>query len=124
MIMKKIITRNELRDLLTKWQRGQITAEELNSLAGELYPNDEVGYEDWEADGESSVTNEVLAALDMMDMNLMVPEDVPAYLEFLNTPLGSFKEGYSKLRQCLQHINIEDRQVALSKIPFYKAFCE
>lgn len=121
--MQKVITRKELRELLTQWQQGQITAEQLNGFAGELYPNDDVDYEDWEGDGENSVTNEVLAALDMMDMNLVVPEDVPAYLEFLNTPVGLFNEGYSKFRQHLQDVNIEERQKALSEIPFYKAFC-
>jgi len=122
--MQKILTRNELRVLLTQWEQGQITTEELNGFAGELYPNEEVDYEDWETDGENSVTKEVLAALDMMDMNLMVPEDVPVYLEFLNTPLGSYTDGYLRLRQYLQCVNIKKRQKALSEIPFYKAFCE
>jgi len=121
--MKKIISRKELKEKLLQWQEGQITAHELNDWAGQHYPNDDVEYDDWD-DTENSVTNEVLAALDMMDMNLTTPEDVPAYLKFLETPIDSFDEGFRKLQQYIKQINIKERAAALAANPFYEKFCQ
>jgi hypothetical protein len=109
---------------LLQWQEGQITPRELNNLAGENYPNDEVEYEDWDEAETNSVTNEVLAALDMMDINLMTPEDVPAYLDFIETPPASFEEGYKKLQQYLKQINIKKRAAPLVADPLYERFCQ
>ena len=121
--MKRIISRKELKEKLLQWQSGQITAHELNDWAGENYPNDDVEYDDWD-ETENSVTNEVLAALDMMDMNLMTPEDVPAYVKFLETPHGSFDVGYSQLQQYIKQIDIKKRAAALAANPFYEKFCQ
>ncbi len=101
-----------------------MTAHELNDWAGENYPNDDVEYEDWDEKEAYSVTNEVLAALDMMDMNLMIPEDVPAYLGFLETHPASFEEGYKKLQQYLEKNDIKKRAAALVADPFYEKFCQ
>lgn len=121
--MKKILRRKDLKEKLLLWQQGVITAHELNDWAGENYPNDDVEYEDWDAAEEYSVTNEVLAALDMMDMNLMTLEDVPAYLSFLETPPASFEEGYNKHQKYLEQIDINKRAAALVTDPFYERFC-
>jgi len=122
--MKMIISRKDLKEKLLQLQEGRITALELNDWAGGNYLNDEIDYEDWDEAGEDSVTNEVLAALDMMDMNLMTPEDVPAYLDFLETPPAAFEEGYKKLQQYLNRIDIKKRAAALVTDPFYERFCQ
>jgi len=120
--MKKI-TRKDLKEKLLRWREGQITAQELNDWAGRNYPNDDVEYEDWDEAEENSVTNEVLAALDMMDMNLMTPKDVSAYLDFLETPPSAFEEGYKQLQQYLNQIDIKKRAAVLVTDPFYERFC-
>jgi len=122
--MKRIISRKDLREKLLQWQDGRITAPELNDWAGGNYPNDEIEYEDWDETGENSVTNEVLAALDMMDMNLMAPEDIPVYLDFLETPPAAFEEGYKKLQQYLNQIDINKRAADLVTDQFYERFCQ
>jgi hypothetical protein len=101
-----------------------MTAHELHEWAEGNYLNDGVQYEDWDEIEEHSVTNEVLAELDMMDMNLMTTEDVPAYLDFLETPPALFEEGYKRLQQCLEQIDIKKRAAALSADPFYERFCQ
>lgn len=121
--MKKIIRRKDLKEKLLQWHEDQITAPELNGWAGGNYPNDDVEYEDWDEAEEYSVTNEVLAALDMMDMNLMTPEDIPAFLDFLETPPASFEEGYNRLQQYLEQRDIKKRAAALVTDPFYERFC-
>jgi hypothetical protein len=122
--MKKVISRKDLREKLLQWQGGRMTAPELNDWAVENYLNDDVEYEDWDEAEENSVTNEVLGALDMMDIDLMTPEDIPAYLDFLETPPASFEEGYKKLQQYLEKIDIKKRAAALVTDPFYERFCK
>jgi len=121
--MRKIISRRDLKEKLLQWQEGQITAHALNDWAGENYPKEDVDYEDWDEAEEFSVTNEVLAALDMMDLNLMSPEDVPTYLDFLETAPASFEEGYNKLQRYLEQIDIKKRAADLVTDPLYERFC-
>lgn len=120
--MTEIITRKQLKNLLTKWRNGELTEEQLHDWAENRYLNDEVDYSDWEND--KSVTNEVLGALDMMDMNLMTKEDIESYMKFLDTPPGQIIQGLRKLEDDLKMINYPERKKTLAKIPFYKDFCK
>jgi len=119
--MTEIISRELLKDLLTKWRNHELAEDQLHDWAENKYLNDGVDYSDWESD--NSVTNEVLGALDMMDMNLMTKEDIETYMKFLDTPPGQFIQGYRELQDYLKTINYSERKRALAKIPFYKKFC-
>jgi hypothetical protein len=66
---------------LRDWAGGHTSTEEIQSWACDAYMHDEVDFADWEKE-DDSVTKEVVAALDMLDMNLVLPEDEPIYLEF------------------------------------------
>ncbi len=122
--MQTIITRSDIIAKLLEWQEGKLTAEDLNNWAVRFYLHDDVDYSDWEGDEEErSVTNEVLAQLDSIDMNLMIPDDVPAYLEFLDTPLGKFEDGYAKLESYLNSIDYKERARLLAGNEFYAPFC-
>ncbi|MSU61916.1 MAG: hypothetical protein EXS31_05905 [Pedosphaera sp.] len=83
----RIIKREDLAQVVNDWGSGRMSSTEVLNWANALYPSDEVDYDDWEED--NSVTNEILAALDMLDMNLALPEDVAVYLEFLSHPSAS-----------------------------------
>jgi hypothetical protein len=120
--MTEIITRNQLKDLLVQWLNGELTEEQLHEWAENKYLNNDVDYSDWE-DDDNSVTNETLAALDQMDMNLMTKEDIKYYIDFLETPPGQFGEGLKKLEDKMKSINYSLRQKALSETPFYEKFC-
>jgi len=122
--MSKIVTRAEVKEVLIKWQQGDIDAKYVNDWAGNLYPSTEVDYDDWEADDSNSITNEVLAALDMLDMNLLTVEDIPAYVEFLNTPQGDFNKANAKLQRYLRSIDISERKKQLAQIKIYAPFCD
>lgn len=102
----KTITREDIKNILMSWQKGDISAHEIHQWASDNYPNDDVEYNDWEGNEEESVSNEVLAALDMMDMNLTTTKDIPAFLEFLATPIGEITEGLKKLGKYHNSINI------------------
>lgn len=120
--MKEIITRQQIKDLLIQWRGGELTEAQLHKWAESKYQNDNVEYTDWEND--NSVSNEVLAALDMMDMNLMTKEDIKYYLEFLETPSGNFDEGIKKLGNNLKTVELLQRKKALAANPFYENFCK
>ena len=92
------------------------------SWADALYPSDDVDYEDWE--GDDSVTNEILAALDMLDMNLALPEDAPIYLECLSTPVGQFASGHATFQRRLDHIDYDSRRASLRHVFPYSPFLQ
>jgi hypothetical protein len=118
----RIIKREELAQVLNDWQSGRMSSAEVLSWADALYPSDDVDYEDWEED--NSVTNEILAALDMLDMNLALPEDVPIYLEFLSSPVGQFKTGHAKFQRQLDEIDYVSRRERLRHVFPYSSFLE
>ena len=101
-----------------------MSPKEVHDWAGELYPADFVDYDDWELNQENSVTNEVLAKLDTIDMNLTTTEDIPALLRFLETPIGKFHEGLEKLEKYINSINYKAREAELASIDFYEPFCK
>src|SRR4051794_29665852 len=115
-----ILNRDELDQKLKAWQAGRISSEDLLRWADALYPSNDVDYEDWE--GDDSVTNEVLAALDMLDMNLALPQDAPIYLDFLSTPAGQFQAGYARYNQALDRIDYTSRRTSLRNVALYAPF--
>ena len=120
--MRKVVSRGEVIDVLQKWLKGEVDEEELYRWAGSRYSVSDYDVEDREED--DSITNEVLGHLDMMDMNLVVKEDIPAMIEFLNTPKGKFNEGYSQWARYTKSINYKQRKEKLRHNPFYKTYCQ
>lgn len=118
----RIIKRDELARILTEWQTGRMSSADVLSWADALYPSDNVDYEDWE--GDKSVTNEVLAALDMLDMNLALPEDAPIYLAFLSTPVGQFQRGHAEFQRRLSEIDYDSRKASLRDVFPYSPFLQ
>ena len=118
----RIIKRDELARVLTDWQTGRMSSADVLSWADALYPSDDVDYEDWE--GDDSVTNEILAALDMLDMNLALPEDAPIYLEFLSTPVGQFQGGHAEFQRRLGEIDHDSRRESLRHVFPYSPFLQ
>ncbi len=117
---QQIISRGEVAKVLKDWQEGKLSSREIHDWANDLFLNDNVEYEDWESD--NSITNEVLGALDMLGMNLVLPEDTPIYLEFLATPKGHFANGYAAYQKRLEGINYETRKEKLRDDPLYAPF--
>lgn len=117
---QKIISRSEVANALNAWPEGKMCSQAIHDWANELFLNNDVEYEDWE--GDDSITNEVLGALDMLDMNLVLPEDAPIYLQLLATPKGDFVKGYAVYQQRLEGIDYEARKEQLRDNPLYAPF--
>jgi hypothetical protein len=120
-----VITRDEIKLLLQQWQSGHLTAEAIHVWAESNYLPGDVSFIDWEGptDNERSVACEVLAALDRLDMNLMLAEDIPVYLNFLSTPSGSFDDGFARFEASLRSIDYSSRRIRLLDDPLYSPFC-
>jgi len=65
---------------------------------------------------------EVLAALDIVNMNLNIPEDAEIFLAFLSTPSGQFESGYALLQRWLNSIDYDLRRKTLRDKPLYAPF--
>lgn len=118
-----MVTRAEITEILRRWQEGDISARQVFDWAQQRYWPGKVEFDDWEAD-ESSVANEVLGVLDQLPINLVLPEDVPAYLAFLATPTGEFAHGYDRFRTAHDGIDFAARRRMLRGDEFYGRFCQ
>ena len=117
----RIITRSDVEQRLRDWADELVSSEEFHRWAERPYAVSGVEYADWE-DGEHSVINEVLGALDALHMKMVIPGDVPIYLEFLATIVGQFATGYSEFRRKLDAIDYQARRRELRKERFYAPF--
>ncbi len=115
------VTRDQIREKLREWKAGAISAEAVQAWASDRWLSDHFSLEDWEYD-EVSVSNEVLAALDMLDMNLTTEADADTFIEFLDTPSGSFSYGYNKMKERIQSVDFEARMKTLRGVQPYAPF--
>lgn len=112
------VTRKELSDVLAQWQRGELTAQEVWDWVSARYWPGDTEIDDWELD--LSATNEILAQLDSMDINLVVVDDVPMHRRFLDSPKGKTAHAYEVWKSELDSINYRQRQKDLRDDPMFR----
>lgn len=115
------VTRGELIRVLQTWQSGQLETQQLWDWASHRFQAGQADYDDW--DGEDSVAREVLTMLDSLDLHLMLAEDVPLHLEFLQTPIGAFGESLQLWQASLARLDYEKRKNLLRDNPIYAMYC-
>jgi hypothetical protein len=116
------ITRGVLFHLLSQWQSGELTTQDVWDWASHHFLPGETDYDDWEDD--SSVAQEILCLLDSLDLNLVVVDDVAIHLTFLETPIGDFQEGYRRWRQAHEQIDFAARRLRLQDDLIYAPHCK
>jgi len=114
--MSAIITRDELRTLLEDWRSGRRTSGEVHDWAEARHAVDA-----WEC--EDDVTNEVLAALDVLDMNLLTRDDVPVLQAMLRLLPGEAARAAELLDTHFHEVNLDDRKKTLASEATYAPFC-
>ena len=114
--MSTVITRNELRALLDEWHSGKRTSREVHDWAEARY-----AVHAWEC--EDDVTNEVLGALDVLDLNLLTRYDVPVLLAMLQLLPGQAARAAELLDAHFQEVNLDDRKKTLEGDALYAPFC-
>ncbi|HJD65961.1 MAG TPA: hypothetical protein LFV91_02620 [Rickettsia endosymbiont of Bembidion nr. Transversale] len=112
-----IVTREYLISLLRAWQQDKITTAQFYKTIEILHSSD-TEFLDWENNGElvtsehipsESVTSEVIAHLEMLDLDFIIQEDIEPIIEFLNTPIGKIEEGMRKWQQYKPKTSHEER---------------
>jgi hypothetical protein len=111
--MSELITRDDLRTLLADWKGGRRTTQQLHDWAEQRYPG---------AEYEDEVVTEVVAFLDMLDMNLVIVDDIPLILRVLDLPSEQADQASALLR-AVDSVEFERRRRALAGDPFYAIFC-
>ncbi len=114
--MSTVITRDELRALLEEWHSGKRKSGEVHDWAEARYAVDA-----WEC--EDDVTNEVLAALDVLDMNLLTRDDVPVLQAMLQLLPGQAARAAELLNAHFREVNLDDRKKSLGSEATYAPFC-
>jgi hypothetical protein len=92
--MSNVVTRAELVSVLREWQAGRLSATEVHEWAEARYLPGRFETDDDEDAGSAAV--EVLARLDMLDINLITVDDIPHYLELLSSPPGTLPEALER----------------------------
>ena len=110
--MNRIVTRAELITLLKEWQAGHVSATEVHEWAEERFIPGDFEVDDDDDSGSAAV--EVLARLDMLDINLITVEDIPDYLELLHSPKGALAEALKRFEAKRAAIDFPARQAALA----------
>jgi hypothetical protein len=112
------VTRDELIGLLTKWERGGVTAQQAWEWVSDRYWPGDTEVDDWE--GQLSATNEVLALLDSMDINWVVVDDVPIHRSFLFSPREQTAQAFEVWKLELESIDYRQRHRVLRDDPMYR----
>lgn len=110
--MPQIVTRQNIEEILSSWERGVLTARQVFDWA-----NDRFCVSTWEIDSE--VSNEVLAILDTMNINLVVKADIPVLRAALNSV--TVEQAIAELERRLPNDALEQRLRECAEDPFYVA---
>ena len=116
------VTRGEIIRMLQSWQSGELGTQQLWDWASHRFQSGAAEYDDW--DGDDSVAREVLATLDSLDLHLMLVDDVPLYLAFLQTPIGAFDDACNEWRAALAGLDYGARKRVLRDDPIYALYCD
>jgi len=108
--MPRVVTSQDVEEILSRWERGILSAQQVYDWA-----NDRFCTSNWAVDTE--VSNEVLALLDTMDINLVVIADIP----ILRVALASstLEDACAALEKRLPDHALEARIRECSDDPFY-----
>jgi len=116
--MKKI-SRKNIIEKLNEWSDGTITAVQVHEWATEMSLRSETDFDDLDNKTGKSVAKEALAELEALDINLVIQEDIPLFIDFLEAPKDGFGDAYIKFIEGLQAINIMHRMTLLKNIEPY-----
>ena len=118
--MKKVkeIERSELLALLEQWQKGAIDESVIHEQAESKI--DELGeLPSYPEDDPRSIPVEVLLYLDILNHQLIIPEDIPAMEAFLRTLPGDEAQGWAIWRNYWNNLDLETRKQELESNPYY-----
>ena len=90
----KCIENIRIINLLKEWESGQIGEKEVHERAESLWKIEE--WPNYPKSDPRSIAIELLSHLDILNVQLITREDIPAMIEFLNTKNGNELEAWAK----------------------------
>ncbi len=109
------VTREELRNILREWQAGSLEPLEVLEWAEEHYDLEIL---------KDEVVIEVLTCLESLHQNLITVEDVPVFLQMLDTPPEREADALRLLSRHDEGVDWEARKDKYRDHPFYGIFCK
>ncbi len=109
--------REVIRSLLKQWRSSEIDEREVHEEAERLL--NEHGWIEYPESDDRSVVMEVLSQLGILNRQLVIREDIPAMLSFLDTPPGEASKGWQTWRRYWTSLDYEKRREELKQNPFY-----
>ena len=89
---------------------------------GEVHAWAEARYAVQSFETEDEIVNEVLAALDLLDINLTTTDDIPTFLRVLEFSVANKEQAFEMLAEYAESIDLESRKARCSMDPFYARF--
>jgi hypothetical protein len=109
------VTKEELRNVLHKWQAGNLEPQEVLEWAEDHYDL---------ATLKDEVVVEILTCLDTLHLNLVTVEDVPTFLKMLDIPPERKEDALNILKRHDENVDWEGRKAKYKQHPFYGIFCD
>lgn len=109
-----------VRELLERWARGDLDERLVHQEA-------EARYEELEPvpkfprDDSRSIPIEILSHLEILNHQLIVPEDIPAILAFLDTSPGEELEAWQTWESYWSNVDYDERIERLRDNPYYSS---
>jgi len=109
-----LVTRDEMHTVLSGWADRELSHQAVYDWATERFDLEQM-------DRGDPVINEILAHLDIMDVNVTTPDDVPVFLAMLDA--ASPELATELLRRAGDGIDLDERFAKWGSDPFYAPYC-
>ena len=97
-----------LLNLLDKWAKNEIT--EIDILEETEVLLEQTTWIEFKENNPQSIIFDVLSNLEALCTQLIIKEDIPAIIAFLNTPKGKEKKGWKDWKEYWDKIDFKNRQ--------------
>ncbi len=105
-----LVSRDEVRRILLRWKSDELSEQQVYDWANDRWAVEEVLPED-------DVVAEILSSLDILDINQITKDDVPAFIEAL--AILDVEEALGRLDAYFRTIDFDRRTQDLRRVPFY-----
>jgi hypothetical protein len=109
--------RDVLRSLLLNWADGSLNEQQVHNAAEQLWEGG--NWPEYDRTDDRSVAIEVLLHLDVLNHQLITSQDVPAMLEFLDSPSDQTREAWAGWEEYWKSIDWTARETELASNPYY-----
>lgn len=109
--------RRRIRNMLLSWRDQEIDEGDVHRSAEALM--EQLGFPEYGESDPRSIGVEVLSQLEILNHQLVVPEDIPAMLELLATPEGNEEQALETWTHYWNSLDYEERKRRLKSHGYY-----